>query len=89
METVKDILNFCNAAMFHDYKSIGITCELNEVGKCIINSFYETIPHSRILVCLSKVDDIILKIHDNDIENIIEKIDDLKKIYYVCSRLKN
>ena len=39
METIKDILNFCKAAVFYDYTNIGITCELNQVRKCIINSF--------------------------------------------------
>ena len=39
METVKEILNFCNAAVFYDYTDIGITCELNQVRKCIINGF--------------------------------------------------
>ena len=70
METVKDILNFCNAAIFYDYKKVGITCELNEVRKCIINSFYKRIPYSRILVSLSIIDDMILKINGNEIENI-------------------
>ena len=40
METVKNILNFCNAAIFYEYTNIGITCELNQVRKCIVNSFY-------------------------------------------------
>ena len=79
METVKDSLNFCNAAIFHDYKSIGITCELNQVRKYIITSFYKTIPYSGILVSLSIKDDIMLKIHDNDIENIIQTIHDLRE----------
>ena len=57
METVKDILNFCNAAIFYNYKDIGIICELNQVRKCIINSFYTTIPDSRIRVSLSIIDD--------------------------------
>ena len=39
MENVKDILNFCNATVFYDYTNIGITCELNQVRKCIITSF--------------------------------------------------
>ena len=86
METVKDILNFCNAAVFYDYTDIGITCELNQVRKCIINSFYKTIPDSRIRVCLSIIDDIILKINNNDIENIIENIHDLREnILYMLS----
>ena len=86
METVKDILNFCNAAVSCDYTNIGITCELNQVRKCIINSFYRTIPHTRILASLSIIDDIILKINKNDIENIIEKIHDLREnILYMLS----
>ena len=28
METVKDLLNFCNAAVFYDDTDIGTTCEL-------------------------------------------------------------
>ena len=47
--------------------------------KCIINSFYNTIPHTRILVSLSIIDDIILKIHDSEIENILENIHDLRE----------
>ena len=39
METVKEMLNFCNEAVFYDYSDIGITCELNQVRKSIINSF--------------------------------------------------
>ena len=59
---------------------------MNQVRKCIISNFHETIPHTRILVSLSKIDDIILKINDNDIENIIEKIHDLREnILYMLS----
>ena len=39
MESVKDILYFCNSSIFYDYKNVGITCELNQVRKCKINSF--------------------------------------------------
>ena len=86
METIKGILSFCNAAVFYDYTNVGITCELNQVRKCIINIFYKTVPHSRIPVSLSIIDDIILKIHDSDIENIIENIHDLREnILYMLS----
>ena len=83
METVKDILNFCIFAVFYEYRNVRITCELNQVRKCLINSFYQTIPDSRIRVNLSKIDDIILKINNNDIENILDKIDDLKEKYII------
>ena len=86
METIQDILNFCNAAIFFDFKKVGLTEELNQVRKCIINSFYKTIPYSRILVSLSIIDDIILKIHGNEIENILENIHDLREnILYMLS----
>ena len=90
METIKDILNFCNAAVFYDYKDIGITYELNQVRKCIINSFYKTISDSRIRVILSRIVDIILKIiNNNDIEDIFENIDDSRKnILYMLSSEK-
>ena len=79
MESVKIILNFCNAAVVYDYTNIGITCELNQVRKCLFNSFYKTIPHTRILVSLSIFDAIILKINNNDIEKIKENIHDLRE----------
>ena len=86
METIKDILNFCNAAIFYNHKNIGITEELNQVRKYIINSFYKTNPHTTILVSLSIIDDIILKINDNDIENMIDNIHDLREnILYTLS----
>ena len=86
METTKDILIFCNAAVFYDYKNIGIIEELNQVYKCKINRFYKTIPFTRILVSLSIIDDIILKIHSNEIENILENIHDLRgNIIYMLS----
>ena len=86
MESVKDILNFCEAAVFYDYTNIGITCELNQVRESVINSFYTTIRHTRVLVSLSIIDDIISKINDNDIENNIGNIPDLRKnILYMLS----
>ena len=86
MRTIKDILNFCNAAIFYDYRNEGITEELNQVRKYIINSFYKTIPNTTLLTSLSIIDDIILKIKDNDIENIIDNIHDLgENILYMLS----
>ena len=79
MDSVKDFLNFRNAAIFYNCKNIGFICELIQVRKCIINSFYKTIPDSRIRVSLSIIGDIILKINNNDIENIIENKHDLRE----------
>ena len=86
METVENLLNFCNDAVFYDYKNIGIICELSPIRTFIINRFYKTKPDSGIRVSLSKIDDIILKINDNGIENNLEKIHDLRQnILYMLS----
>ena len=79
MRTIKDILNFCIASIFYDYKNEGITEELNQVRKYIIVSFFKAIPNTTLLTSLSIIDDIILKINDNDIENIIDNIHDLRE----------
>ena len=86
MESVKDILNFYNAAIFYNYTIIGTTCELNQVRKCIIYSFYKKIPDSRNCVSLSIIDDLIFKINNSDIEDIVENTHDLRgTILYMLS----
>ena len=86
MKTAKDILNFCNDAVFYDHKKIGTTAELSQVRKCIINRFYKTIPHTKIIICFSIIDDIILNICSNEIEHILENIHVLREnIIYMPS----
>ena len=86
METIKELLNFCNDAVFYDYKNIGLICELNPVRTFIINRFYKTIPNTRILVSLGIIDDIILKINSGDIEKILDDIHNLREnIFYMLS----
>ena len=86
MKTIKDILNFCNAAIFYDYENDGIIEEIGRVRKCVNDSFFKTIPNTTLLTSLNLIDDIILKITDNDIENIIDNIRDLReKIIYMLS----
>ena len=79
METIKDLLEFTNSAVFYDFKNIGIICELNPVRTFISNKFDKTVPYTRILVSLSIIDGIILKINDNDIENILDDIHNLRE----------
>ena len=87
METKIDLLNFCNDAVFYDYKNIGFICELNPVRTFIFNKFYKTIPYTRILVSLGIIDDIILKISNDDIENILDDIHNLREnILHMLSR---
>ena len=78
MKTNEDVLNFFDAAIFYDYKNLGIIEELDQVRNCVINMFHETIPVSRILIALSNIDVVILKIFDAAIEDIIEKNHDLR-----------
>ena len=86
MKIVKDILNFCNDAVFYDYTNLEICGELDQVRKGIINNFYKTIPYTRILISLSIIDDIILKMNNNDIKDILENIHDLREnILYMLS----
>ena len=86
METKKDILNFCNEAIYYDYKNSGIVCELDQVRKCIINTFHKTIPDCRIIAALSMIDDKILKNYGNEIGNILENILDLiENVLYMLS----
>ena len=86
METVKDLIEFTNDAVFFDYKNIGIICELNLVRTFIINRFYKTIPYTRILVSLGIIDDIILKINSGDIENILDDFHNLSEnVIYMLS----
>ena len=86
METEKDLLNFTNDAVFYDYKSVGIICELNPVGTYIINRFIKTIPYTRVLKSLCIIDDIILKINHNDIKNILDDVHNLREqIMYMLS----
>ena len=86
MSSIKDILKFCNAAIFYDYEKDGIMEELSRVKKYINHSFFKTIPNFTLLTSLNLIDDIILKINDNDIENIIDNLHDLREnIIYMLS----
>ena len=86
MKTITDILNFYNAVIFYDYENDGIIEELNRVRKCIIDSFFKRIPNTTLLTSLNLIDVIILKNNDNDIENIIDNIHDLREnIIYMLS----
>ena len=44
METIKDILNFCNVAVFHDYKNLGITKKIKTSAKMYNYFFLKTFP---------------------------------------------
>ena len=79
METVKDILNFCNDSILYDYKNMEVFDELYLARKCIINIFRETIPPNKILERLSLIDNIIIGIHNGVTEDVKEDFDELRE----------
>ena len=79
METKGAISNFCNVSIIYDYNNIGFLEKLYQVRKFEINNFHGKKPVSNILVSLSIIDDVILKFIDNDLENVIEIVHDLRE----------
>ena len=60
--------------------------ELNSLRKNLIDYFYDTIPQERLLISLNKIDNIILKIYDNDTQEINNEIFKLREqILYMLS----
>ena len=49
IETIKEILNFCNCAIYFDYKKFGVVIELNILRKCIFDNFHETVRKNKII----------------------------------------
>ena len=80
IETVKDILNFFNCAIFFDYNKIGVVLQLNNVRECIFDNFNETVPKNKILESQAVIDDMISKIHNNELDNMVDKIYDFREI---------
>ena len=86
MESIKDILNFCNREIFFNYKELGCIQDFNAVRKFIINRFHQTIPHDRIIITLSRIDEMLLKIYNNETDNILIDIHNLSEnIIYMIS----
>ena len=77
METIKELLSFCNCAVFYDYKNLGITDEFNQPRRCITKNFHETMPE-RLLITLSKLDVVISKVFNSDADEVIHNIHDLR-----------
>ena len=59
-----------NKFIFPNHLEVGVDVNVNVLRKYIINRFHEIIPSSRILSTLSLLDDVILKLHDENLERI-------------------
>ena len=86
METIKDILNFCTEAIFYDYENGSFTDKLSLVHRCVIDNFTNTVDPSRICIILSEIDDMILKIINKNIKDILENVYNLRNnVIYMVS----
>ena len=86
MKTDKDMFKFFNEFIFLDHSCYGVNIEVDILRKYIINRFHKTIPSTRILTVLSIIDDIILKIFNNDLEGVQDKMYDVREnVMYMLS----
>ena len=70
MENDKDMLKLFNEFVFPNHLEVGVDVNVNVLRKYNKNTFQEIIPSSRILTTLSLLDDVILKLHDKNLEGI-------------------
>ena len=83
MDTIKEILAICNETHWYDYENVS---ELNSLRKYLIDYFYDTIPQERLLISLNIIHNNILKIYDNDTQEINNEVFKLREqILYMLS----
>ena len=70
MESDKDMFRFSNEFIFLDHSEVGIVVKVNDLRKYTINRVYNTIHPSRIKTTLSLIHDVILRLHDKNLEGI-------------------
>ena len=83
MDTIKEILSISNKSHWYDFENMS---ELNSLRKYLIDYFYDIIPQEGLLISLNIIDNIILKIYDNDKKEINNDIFKLREqILYMLS----
>ena len=86
METDKDMFIFFNEFIFLDHLEVGIDVNVNVVRIYINNRIQETIPSSRIITKISLLDDVILKLHNKNLEGIQDGMYDVREnVIYMLS----
>ena len=86
MENDKDVFKFFNEVIFVDRLAFGVDVNINDLKKCNISRFHETIPSSRIITTLSLLDEVILKLHDKNLEGIQDDMYDVREnVMYMLS----
>ena len=86
MESDKDLFKCFNEFVFLDHYEVGNDVKVNDLRKHIINRFHNNIPQTRILTTLSLVDEVILKLHEKNLEGIQDDMYSIRKnVMYMLS----
>ena len=86
MDTIKNIFELFDEALFYKYEDQKNIGDFNRLRKYILKYFYDKIPSERILISLYIIDDIILKLYNDDTNDIIEDIKNLRdNVLYMLS----
>ena len=86
MENDKNLINFLNEFILLDHLEFVVDVKVTVLRKYIINRFHEFIPLSRILTTLSLLDDVILKLHDKNLEGTQDDMYSLREnVMYMLS----
>ena len=86
MDTIKNIFEIFDEALFYKYEDQKNISDFKRLRKYILKYFYDEIPSERLLIFLYINDEIILKIYNDDTNDIIEDINKLRdNVLYMLS----
>ena len=86
MDAKKNIFEILDDSIFYKYEDQKNISDFNRLRKYILKYFYNEIQPERLLVSLYIIDDIILKIYNDNTDNIIEDINKLRdNVLYMLS----
>ena len=57
-----------------------VVLQLSNVRKCIFDNFNKTVPKNKIIETQSIIDDMISKTYNNELDNMVDKIYNLREI---------
>ena len=71
---IKEIFEICNNCLWYDFSEGKNIDQINKLRRYLIEYFYTNIPGERLNISLSLIDDITLKIFNNETDVIIKII---------------
>ena len=80
MKTVNEVFYFCNEFTFYDHHNIERVGQLNHVRDCVISvlSKYDFISEDKTNRVVVVIDDTSLMITDENVENLVQEINNLR-----------